>query len=231
MVRPFIDRPTRDRLADLCEALAASAIAPAALPWDAEECFREGERLRDAGQLRDGASFTLMGMALEDLAQGRSQRTELERLAARWRAEPGTLAAALGEAPILGPGDLVAIGFRKDRCMGDTTFYIQLLDPPSGTEISSLIDVAIEGVAIRRDGLVVYAQWWWIPSGERRMEVRCALTGRRMKDTPQPASADEVVMLADLLTEVRGDAAPKTPLQIILESTPPGGKPAFVFGA
>jgi hypothetical protein len=180
--------------------------------------------------LRDAASFGLLAEVLQRCAEGSTWAPELCVLAHRWRADPGQLSPELGPRPCLGPGGHVALATRSERCLGDTSFYVQLLDPPSGTLITELMDVPIEGVALSRDGLRIFAQRWHLYR-ERRCSVHATLSGQPLRGHPQPTGPEEVVMLADLFREQLGEEAPRTPLQIQLEDTPPRDQPAFLFGS
>ena len=186
--------------------------------------------LEGVGALRDAASFTFLAEVLRGLGRGDRYVPRLQRLSRRLEAAPGQLAPSLGERPCLAPGAHVALGWDSVRCLGDTSFYIRLLDPPSGEEVFSLLDVPIEGVAFSGDGLRVFAQSWSVLSGRRLCEAWEVLTGARLRDVPWPAGPEDVVMLEDIFAAALREDAPRTPLQIRLENTPPADRPAFLFG-
>lgn len=187
--------------------------------------------LESAGSLRDGASLAIMAELLGRHAEGRHVLPELHGLVERWRANPDRCAPSLGEPPCLAPGGLVALDAERIRCMGDTSFTIDVLDPPSGVRIFSLYDVPVEGVAFSLDGRHVHAQSWSILKGERIYEAYETLTGASLRRVPVPGSPGDVVMLTELFTATFGEGARSTPLQIRLENAPPRGHPPFLFGA
>jgi len=183
--------------------------------------------LREAGELRDAALLRRHSLELGQLLSRDLHPYAMNWAVGRWEANPETMSSKLGDDPVFAPGGHVVLDTHCQDCMGDTSYYIEALDPPSGMTSVTLYDTPIECVAISRDGLQVHEQSWRLGKG-RATAMIDALTGEAAYGSPPPRR-DEVVMLADIFEAAPGENFHKTPLQIRLENMPPGSEPAFVF--